>query len=102
APRSEVERKIAALWQEVLNVKSVGVDDNFFDLGGHSVLLAHLHGRLRESFPVMVPIVELFEYPTVRTLARRLAPETERAESLAEVRARAGRERGGARRTRRA
>ncbi|MEW5929325.1 MAG: amino acid adenylation domain-containing protein [Gemmatimonadota bacterium] len=73
APQSGVERAVAEAWREVLGVDSVGLDDNFFDLGGHSLLLARLRSRLAGRFPREVSIVVLFRYPTVRSLAEHLA-----------------------------
>jgi aryl carrier-like protein len=69
-PETELEGRLAALWQEVLGVAAVGVEDNFFDLGGHSLLLARLQGRLERELGRAVPLVELFRSPTVRALAR--------------------------------
>ncbi|HXO42005.1 MAG TPA: beta-ketoacyl synthase N-terminal-like domain-containing protein, partial [Thermoanaerobaculia bacterium] len=73
APRSELERAIAAVWREALKVDSVGLDDSFFDLGGHSLLMAKVHARLGKALGRDVPLLELFQYPTVRSLARHLA-----------------------------
>ena len=89
APRDDRERELAALWAEVLGVERVGVDDNFFDLGGHSLLLVRLHERLRERFGHDLPIVELFAHPTVGALARRLSRDAPADESLDAVRQRA-------------
>ena len=73
-PRNEVERTIAEIWREVLRVERVGVNDNFFDLGGHSLLMARVHSRLREVFPdFALGLVDLFKYPTVGALAARLS-----------------------------
>ncbi len=72
-PRTELERMIARVWQGVLDVDRVGVHDNFFDLGGHSLLLARVHQRLRELLPGDLPIVDLFRYPTVSALAQHLS-----------------------------
>ncbi|MET0395932.1 MAG: non-ribosomal peptide synthetase, partial [Longimicrobiaceae bacterium] len=72
-PRTDAERVIAEAWREVLGVDEVGLDDNFFDLGGHSLLLARLRSRLRGRFPSDVSVVVLFRYPTVRSLAEHLA-----------------------------
>ncbi len=72
APRSGVEQAIAEAWCAVLGVESVGLDDNFFDLGGHSLLLARLRSRLQGRFPREVSIVVLFRCPTVRSLAEYL------------------------------
>jgi amino acid adenylation domain-containing protein len=73
APRDETERAIAAIWREALGVEQVGVDDNFFDLGGHSLLLVRVHGRIREALGAEISVVELFQHPTVGALAARLA-----------------------------
>lgn len=101
APQGEVEAAIAAVWAEVLGVGEVGVHDNFFDLGGQSVLLLQVHGRLVAALGHEVPLMTLFKYPTVHSLASHLArggdapgeDETtrtgqERAESRREMRAR--------------
>ena len=72
APRNDVERTLAAAWQEVLGVEEVGLDDNFFDLGGHSLLLARLRSRLEGKLPRLLSVVELFRYPTIRSLAEYL------------------------------
>jgi amino acid adenylation domain-containing protein len=73
APRSELERTITALWQEELNVETVGVDDNFFDLGGHSLRMARVHARLKEALGREISLIELFQYPTISSLARHLS-----------------------------
>jgi aspartate racemase len=70
APRSELEQQIAAVWREVLRLDEVGIDDNFFDLGGNSLLLMRVHGQLSRFLPREVSIVELFRLPTTRALAR--------------------------------
>jgi catechol 2,3-dioxygenase-like lactoylglutathione lyase family enzyme len=79
APRGDVERAIAAIWQDVLGLEQVGTHDNFFDLGGHSLLMARVHGRLRETYPTLA-LVDLFRYPTIHALAKHLsAPGDTRA-----------------------
>ncbi|HEY6324517.1 MAG TPA: non-ribosomal peptide synthetase, partial [Thermoanaerobaculia bacterium] len=72
APRAGLESKISRIWQDVLRVDRVGVADNFFDLGGHSLLLIEMHGRLEAELQVELPVLELFQYPTVAALAARL------------------------------
>jgi amino acid adenylation domain-containing protein len=74
---SLVEQEIAAIWSEVLDVPHIDRDVNFFDLGGHSLLLAHIHGELRDRLGVDTPLVSLFRHPTVRTLAAHLAAAPE-------------------------
>jgi amino acid adenylation domain-containing protein len=72
APRTPVEELVAGLWCEVLGVERVGVDDSFFDLGGHSLLVTRVISRLRQTFGVDLPMRALFEAPTVAALARRV------------------------------
>ncbi|HXO22093.1 MAG TPA: amino acid adenylation domain-containing protein, partial [Thermoanaerobaculia bacterium] len=73
APETDLERTIVRIWQEALQVERVSVDDNFFDLGGHSLLMMKVHGRLIEAIGREIPIVDLFTYPSVRSLGRHLA-----------------------------
>lgn len=79
APRTETERVISEMWQEVLAVDSVGVNDNFFDLGGHSLLIVLLHNRIKAAFCKELSIVELFRNPTVSSLAKLLSPDEQKA-----------------------
>ena len=72
APTNEAERAIAAVWQELFGVERVSLDDNFFDLGGHSLLLVQAHARLKSGLRADLPIVALLQYPTIRSLARHL------------------------------
>jgi amino acid adenylation domain-containing protein len=78
APTTELEKLVAEIWKEVLGVPGVGIHDNFFDLGGHSLLIMRVHSRLHESLPgCELPVVALFEHPTVASLAARLRVMTE-------------------------
>lgn len=69
APQKEIERKIAAIWQSILKVEKVGLEDNFFDLGGNSLALAQVQAQLESIFERSITIVDLFQYSTVSTLA---------------------------------
>jgi acyl transferase domain-containing protein len=69
APRTELEQKIALIWQECLGLSSIGVHDNFFELGGHSLIATQLIFQLREVFPVELALHSLFETPTIAGLA---------------------------------
>jgi len=69
---TEIEERIAALWREALQLDEVDPQENFFALGGNSILMVQVHARLQERFGE-VPIVDLFQYPTVRSLAAHLA-----------------------------
>jgi hypothetical protein len=71
-PQSEMERVIAAVWREVLAHERVGLHDNFFDLGGHSLLLGQIHSRLARLLGRSLSMVDLFRFPTVAALARHL------------------------------
>ena len=73
APRTEAERTIAAIWKQVLNVEEVGVNDNFFDLGGHSLAVIQVHNKLRAAFAGDLSVVELFKYSTVSALSEYLS-----------------------------
>jgi amino acid adenylation domain-containing protein len=101
APRGELERTITALWQEELNVETVGIDDNFFDLGGHSLRMARVHARLKEALGRDVSLIELFQYPTVSSLARHLSGTAGGGEEAASPAAVALAAAAGARRARR-
>ena len=68
-PRNERERAVAAIWEEVLGLRGMGVHDNFFDLGGHSLLLPKGLTQLRALAARELSMVDLFRYPTVHTLA---------------------------------
>lgn len=95
APETEAERAIAALWQELLGVEHIGVEDNFFDLGGHSLLMVHLHHQLEVRLGTQVPIVEMFRHPTVRALAQRMGGVRvpEETDSMGEAHGRGARQR---------
>ncbi|MEA2174837.1 MAG: hypothetical protein QOD00_2429 [Blastocatellia bacterium] len=69
APRNKVERVIAEVWQRVLHLEKVGVNHNFFDLGGHSLLMLEVHRQLLERFDKEIALTEMFRSPTVSHLA---------------------------------
>jgi amino acid adenylation domain-containing protein len=92
APRSDIERQIARVWQEVLGVDAVGANDNFFDLGGHSLLMVRVHGRLLEIFKGDLSLVDLLRYPTVASLALFVAAEADEPGIAAAIDDRASRQ----------
>ena len=71
-PATDLEQTIAAIWRECLGVAEIGANDNFFDLGGHSLLLVRVHDRLREQFKVDLSLTDLFRFPTIALLAANL------------------------------
>jgi amino acid adenylation domain-containing protein len=72
APRTPVEEVVAGIWAQVLGVDQIGVEDNFFDLGGHSLLGIQLITQLGTAFQVDLPIHSLFDSPTVAALAKQV------------------------------
>ena len=73
APRTVTETAIARIWSELLQLDSVGVQDNFFEVGGHSLLMIQVHNRLREELGKDVSIIDLFARPTIAALASLLS-----------------------------
>ena len=73
APQTGLEETIAQVWRQVLKVEKVGVHDNFFDLGGQSLLMAEAHSQLRSVLGTDLPLIKMLEHPTVNTLARYLS-----------------------------
>lgn len=71
-PRSSMEESIAQVWRSVLDLEVIDCDENFFDLGGSSLLLIEAHARLQKGLARGLPLTTLFEYPTVCSLARAL------------------------------
>ncbi|MEV4516217.1 non-ribosomal peptide synthase/polyketide synthase [Dactylosporangium sp. NPDC049525] len=84
-PRSRTEARLCELVAEVLGVQEVGVDDDFFALGAHSLLLVRLAAAVRRSFGADLPVADLFTAPTVQGLARRLAGDLPPGDALAPV-----------------
>ena len=71
-PRTIIEQTIASVWQEMLGVDSVGVNDNFFDLGGNSLMMIQAHGKLRDALKRDMTVLDLFRYPTISALSDHL------------------------------
>ncbi|HKY36605.1 MAG TPA: MupA/Atu3671 family FMN-dependent luciferase-like monooxygenase [Polyangiaceae bacterium] len=82
APAGSLEATIAEIWRELLNRADVGSDDNFFDLGGHSLLTIQVLGRLKPKVERPVSLVDLFRYPTIRSLAAFLTSSQDPSKEL--------------------
>ncbi|WP_198299647.1 non-ribosomal peptide synthetase [Tumebacillus avium] len=80
APKNELQRQLAEVWQEALGVEQVGIYDNFFDLGGHSLSLAKAHHLIQEKLLRKFSIVEMFKHPTIDALAGFLHGDAAEAE----------------------
>ncbi len=84
-PRDELEQSIAAIWCELIGRERVGIDESFFEAGGHSLLMARVQSRLETALGRSIPLVQLFQHATIRTLAVAL-----RADPTAETAVRTG------------
>jgi acyl transferase domain-containing protein/thioesterase domain-containing protein len=69
-PRDDIERTLVGFWQELLGLETVGVEDSFFDLGGHSLIAVRLFARIKQTYRTEFPISALFEAPTIAACAR--------------------------------
>lgn len=85
APRTEVEIQLAQLWEKLLNLETVGIQDNYFDLGGTSLLSVELFAQIENRFGKKLPLTALVEAPTVEQLAK-LISQTEAMDSLVLIR----------------
>jgi acyl carrier protein len=88
-PQTQLEHKIASVWQDILGVAEVGIYDNFFDLGGHSLLLIEVQNKLQQQLSFPVTAVMLFQYPTIHTLAHHISQDQQKPQTYRESRDRA-------------
>jgi natural product biosynthesis luciferase-like monooxygenase protein len=68
APKDELQQIIVNVWQETLNIDKVGVKDNFFDLGGHSLLIIRVHQQLKKQLETPISLTDLYRFPTITSL----------------------------------
>jgi amino acid adenylation domain-containing protein len=92
-PKTHLEQELTDLWKRILRTERVGLDDNFFDLGGDSLLVIAVHSNLQKMFQLEIPVTDLFEFTTVRSLARHLGKQEPDGASLTEARKRAQKQR---------
>jgi hypothetical protein len=78
APRDETERELARIWSEVLNVPRISVNDDFFDLGGHSILAGRVTSRVRTVFGIDLSFAEVFSAPTLERMAGVIRPRLQK------------------------
>lgn len=97
APQTAIEKSIVQIWQEILHLEKVGVNDNFFDLGGHSLLLTQILSRLNRMYhdQKTLTIVDLFRFPTIHSLSKYLSEnkKQEPADTFQKIQARADKQR---------
>lgn len=93
APSDEIEKVIVKVWQELLRIDRLGIHDNFFELGGNSLIGLSVISRLKKELNVDIPVVALFEGPTVSALAKVLAQTSNQSDSNEESRSRGERRR---------
>ncbi|MGZ4112663.1 MAG: non-ribosomal peptide synthetase, partial [Tumebacillaceae bacterium] len=92
-PSNDTESKITEVWQEVLQLEKVGVHDNFFDLGGHSLLVTVAHTKIQERLQLEFSVVEMFSYPTISSLSKYLAQQQPETPTIEEFKDRASKQR---------
>ena len=92
-PGTQLERTLTELWRRVLSVPSVGIDDNFFDLGGDSLQLVAVHSHLQKTLHAQIPVTDLFEFTTIRKLARHIIENEGDGSSISSAQAQAQKQR---------
>ena len=92
-PSSEMERVVARAWQQALGIPAVGLTDNFFDLGAHSLTVAEAHAKLEEALGREIALLDLFQFTTVSALAAHLDVQSGAAQAASQLSERAARRR---------
>ncbi len=77
APANDLEATLVEAWKQVLGIAEVGTDDNFFDAGGHSLLVVQLHRLLSERLDSPLSLIDLYRWPTIRSLSEQLMSSTD-------------------------
>jgi amino acid adenylation domain-containing protein/non-ribosomal peptide synthase protein (TIGR01720 family) len=88
APRSSLETTLARIWEELLAEGKIGVEDNFFEIGGHSLMATQVASRIRDELGIEVPLRVFFEHQTVSALARQLADQASTVDRTERIRPR--------------
>ena len=71
-PRDDLDKELVSIWQKILGIKVIGINDNFFDLGGHSLLVVQLFAQIEKKIGANLPLAILFQAPTIAQLADRI------------------------------
>ena len=77
APRNKVEEKLIEIWNKLLDMNSIGINDNFFDLGGHSLKATFLASQIKKEFNIYIPMKEIFKSPTIKLLGEYISNNEE-------------------------
>lgn len=80
--RNQAENEMAIIWMQVLELEEIGMDDNFFDLGGQSLIAVELIAEIEKKYKLKMPISKLFKYPTIESLVKNLATSEIKYKSL--------------------
>lgn len=81
-PQNELQRQIIEIWQEVLHVRTIGIHDPFFDIGGNSLDLIRVNAKLSERCGIELPLTTLFQFPTVHALSTFIAGDSKKVEDI--------------------
>jgi hypothetical protein len=92
AAENDLERIVLEVWQETLGTDQIGIDDNFFDIGGHSLLIVRMHRRLKEVLERPLALTELYRFPTIRGFSAAMSPDSQ-SDSMKQTADRAARRR---------
>ena len=92
-PRTDMQRAIASVWRDVIQVEQISMETNLFDLGVHSLLVVQLHQKLQDDLGQQIGLVTLFRYPTIVALAQHLESGDQATDRLAQSRDRGQRQR---------
>jgi amino acid adenylation domain-containing protein len=84
-PQTEMEKTLCDIWQTALQIEGVGINDNFFDLGGHSLLVVQVQHSILQDLNITVPIVDLFLHPTISSLSKHLSQQQPEMVSFQQV-----------------
>ena len=80
SPQNELEHQIAEIWHSMLQLDKIGIHDNFFELGGHSLLAIQVHSKLQELLDMDISVVEVFQYPTIHSMAQYISQKQQQPE----------------------
>jgi acyl carrier protein len=85
APRNELEESMAQIWREILKLERVGIHDNFFDVGGNSLLAMQIIAKVTNTFEVDLPLYNLFDTPTIAGLVQQVELAGQAGQDLQEI-----------------